>query len=354
LKKIALICLTNIGDGVLLSPCISALKSECSNSYIVLIAKPSVCELYSHDKRISDFIRYTASWFPNYEKKDDGLFGFFKTIIALRKHKFQIALNTTSDLRTNILIKLSGIKNLIVLKSKGGEWLANTVISPASKNMHEADRLQLLAEEFFKKKIIKYPLKIEVSNKSRLEADSIFQQLRIKSMLVIAIHPGANAKFKEWPLDKFIDLGRKILINYNCRLLILGAQGREVKLAEEIVSNLGFKSINLAGKLSLDLLLAVLSKCSLFVGNDSGPMHLAAAAGCPTIGIFGATNYLRFGPYTPKINNNVIHPINFSFEEINDAQKIGSNCLESIPVERVYNRVCILLSKKRKSNENNI
>ena len=115
---------------------------------------------------------------------------------------------------------------------------------------------------------------------------------------LIALAPTANTDLKIWPADRFVDLFRALAAGPlpGARAVVLGGpEPRERPLAAPVLAALP-DAIDLCGALSLPEAAAVLERCALFVGNDSGLMHLAAAAGTPTLGLFGPTPAEQYSP----------------------------------------------------------
>ena len=116
---------------------------------------------------------------------------------------------------------------------------------------------------------------------------------------VIAIGPTANWTGKVWPAARFVTLARLLAgAVAGARIAVFAGPGaQEAALAAPVLAGLE-GAIDLTGRLSLPEAAACLQRCAVFVGNDSGLMHLAAAAGCPTLGLFGASN-ASVGEYAP-------------------------------------------------------
>ncbi|MGZ3638757.1 MAG: glycosyltransferase family 9 protein [Ktedonobacterales bacterium] len=119
---------------------------------------------------------------------------------------------------------------------------------------------------------------------------------------VIALHPGSGSYSlaRRWPVDRYVELGRRLHDTYGARLLLVGGP-EERPLVESLLDLLGRPdwAEDATGALSPHQLALRLSQCALFVGNDSFPMHLAASVGLPTVAIFGPSNADAWGPYTP-------------------------------------------------------
>ncbi len=115
---------------------------------------------------------------------------------------------------------------------------------------------------------------------------------------LIALGPFAgNSVLKQWPLPSFATLGRRLIAG-GARLVVVGGPG-DREQAERLCAEIGPSALVLTGA-SLPQTAALLRRCTLFVGNDSGPMHLAAATGIPVVALFGPSCPHRFRPWTPK------------------------------------------------------
>jgi ADP-heptose:LPS heptosyltransferase len=114
---------------------------------------------------------------------------------------------------------------------------------------------------------------------------------------LIAIAPGAAWPFRRWPEERFIALGRWLQEAYGANIAILAAPA-ELALARRIENGLTKgQTVNLGGRTTIMQMAAVLRRCRLFIGNDSGPIHLAAGVGVPVVGFYGPGEYERFRPW---------------------------------------------------------
>ncbi len=116
---------------------------------------------------------------------------------------------------------------------------------------------------------------------------------------IVALAPTANWLPKIWPVDHFVAAFHALSGGNAIPAVIAGPGETERAIAAPLLAALP-DAIDLVGCLSLPEIAAVLARVSLFVGNDSGLMHLAAAAGAPTIGLFGPTNAAEYGPAGPN------------------------------------------------------
>jgi len=107
---------------------------------------------------------------------------------------------------------------------------------------------------------------------------------------LVAIAPGASFPHKMWPIDRYIAVSRELLQEYGCRFVVVGADA-DRPLGVKLKESLGNCCLDMAGRTTVTQLAALLSLCCLFVGNDSGPAHVASAAGCPCVTVTSALDY---------------------------------------------------------------
>ena len=112
---------------------------------------------------------------------------------------------------------------------------------------------------------------------------------------LVAIHPGSPIPLKRWLPERYAELADWLIAQKRAQVLFVGVKD-EIPIITEIQKFMRAESINIAGKTTLTQLASILHTCNVFIGNDSGPMHLAAAVGAQTIGLYGPGDPTRFGP----------------------------------------------------------
>ncbi len=121
----------------------------------------------------------------------------------------------------------------------------------------------------------------------------------------VAIHPGSGgyAPARRWEAAKWAALADAVAARYGAQIVLVGtgADG-----ADAVHAQMAAPALNLAGQTTLSQLASVLARCDLFLGADSGVMHLAAAVGVPLVALFGPSNHLAWGPWTPDTPTTVV------------------------------------------------
>jgi ADP-heptose:LPS heptosyltransferase len=128
----------------------------------------------------------------------------------------------------------------------------------------------------------------------RQQDQESFGDFFAKGQSLVLLHPTARYIFKAWPLERFAAVS-DWLSGQGMRVALIGNQS-EVLVGQQIVNVSKSKPINLMGKTHLSQLTALMKQSVLLIGNDGGPIHIAAAVGCPVLGLFGPTDPAVWGP----------------------------------------------------------
>jgi len=134
--------------------------------------------------------------------------------------------------------------------------------------------------------------RVPVSAKEYSQVTSLWHQAKLPvNERVIALAPGSKMQAKRWPLELYVELAKRLLEAYpGTHLLIIGGQ-EDCKIAEEIREKVGPRITSFAGQLTVLESAEALRRCALYVGNDSGAMHLAAAMDTKCVAIFSARDH---------------------------------------------------------------
>jgi heptosyltransferase III len=175
------------------------------------------------------------------------------------------------------------------------------------------------------------PVRISLSSKMRAEGQQWLSEHDCHERdYPIAIHPGAGSETKRWPPARFIELARHLAVREKRKLLVIEGPA-EPGLARKIVQTLSLPEVILMEAAPLGLLAAVIERCRLFIGNDSGLAHLASALNVPCVLLFGPTRPEHWAPLGAHVR--VIR----NMQNCNGCFRgSGSHtCLENITVEEI-------------------
>jgi heptosyltransferase-2 len=217
--------------------------------------------------------------------------GFFRGLLELRKRQFDLGFGAGwgGDVRGNLAVWLSGARRRVGYGYAGGEFLLTDIVPPDLARPHVADRnLNLLRH--IGVPLLKDVDALRLTHEEEESAKDLLAHGGItKRDLVIGVHPGAGSAVREWGDERFAEVAKRIVDQFGAKVLWFSdpAKPRPVPAdAGAVAVALPFRQF-----------VAVLSRCQLFICNDSGPMHVAAALKVPVIAVFGPQRPEWFGPY---------------------------------------------------------
>ncbi len=289
MRKILIVNVNWLGDTLFVTPFIRAVREKYPDSYIAVLSHPRCYEILEGNPNINEIIIYDE------RKQHKNILCRFSMVSYLRSKKFDEAFILRRSLSRGLLLLFSKIPVRTGYKSiRAGFLLTKKVDRPAEK-MHKVEYFLNLARAVgIETKNRNY--EISISETDMKKAEKISADTGIKGKRFIALNAGGNWDPKRWPAENFAKLGDEISERSGASVVLTGAE-KDIALAEKISGLMKHKPFILCGKTNLKTLGAIFKKAVCVISNDSGPMHLAAAAGAPVIAIFGPTSPELTGPY---------------------------------------------------------
>ncbi len=293
---ILVIQLGDIGDVVLTLPTIGALGSAFPKRSLVLCVREHARELMEDCPWVHHVLSVNKQR-RKFKAELDHQLQFFR---ALRGHRCDLAIELRTGTRGAVIALLSGARTRIARYANDGTLWRNRLfthlVRPTRENIQYAARHNLnIMAPFGLVETDPRPT-ISVPERRRRKAEALFLKTRIpQDRPLVAVHPFSLWKYKEWRRSEMAALLDRIQSEYNCNLVITGAPN-ERKRAKDLIGICNRKPYNLAGETSIGELPAVFGACSLFIGVDTAALHIAAAVGIPTLGIFGPSSWTNWAP----------------------------------------------------------
>tara|TARA_B100002051_G_scaffold275787_1_gene321008 strand:- start:170 stop:1129 length:960 start_codon:yes stop_codon:yes gene_type:complete len=273
-----------IGDMVIFLPFIESIAKNFNSPVTLLVKESSKANEYlKNNNKINKIINLKRSNKNN--GYHDGILGFLRLIKELKKYSFDKVFIFNSSLRYYLICKFAGIK----------EIHQYPLFKKKEQNIIEAAKSLLLK---------KLNLKVESNPRIFLE-DSSIQKAKEKfnisdKSLNILLGIGGSGPTKRIPSNKFIELIKLTLNEYDCKFfLATGQEEDEQKILNEIILSYNEKCVSL-DKLSISEILPIIKNCRLAVCNDSSFSHFSASLGLPTIVLMSDTPLL-YGNYSPQM-----------------------------------------------------
>ena len=291
IKNILAVRNDRFGEFLLNIPALRALKEAYPGSKLTLVVSPYLRELAG----CLDCADEVITW----ENRNHKFSEVLECSRQLKAKKFDLCVIFNPSREFNIISFLAGIPRRIGYNRKLGILLTRRIEDRKHLGeRHEVEYNLQLAELAGAKTTNPNPaLRI---NQDALKGLSGELGALKDSVSLVAVHPWTSDPIKQWPLDNFYALTRKLMNLPNLKVVIVGGQ-EEMSKAARVFNEKEDGLLNLTGKTSLKQLAAILKRCKLLISGDSGPVHLAASVGTPTIAIFRsdipAKGSKRWGPW---------------------------------------------------------
>jgi heptosyltransferase-2 len=332
MKKILIRSPNWVGDAVMSLPAVSSVCAEFPEAEIVILAKPWVGDLFQEHPRIRKVILYRS---PGVH---EGVWGRWRLSRELKPERFDLAIHLPNSMESALISFLAGIPLRVGYDTDGrGIFLTHRIpVNGKVKREHQVEYYLHLIRSLGIQTLERIP-SLRISPGRKQEAEDILKSVSGGNRPFVGISPGAQyGSAKEWFAERFGELALRISREIGARLLILGSAGDRVS-ASRIEEIAGSAVIDFAGKTTLAQALALISRCRVFVTNDSGLMHAASALAVPLVAIFGSTDPRRTGPLG-RHSRVVYRPLSCA-PCLKTQCPRNRECMEAITVEQVFGEV---------------
>lgn len=279
MKRILVIKLSSLGDIAHALPAVRALK-ERTGADIDWVVQPEYISLLACCPDVDRTIAFPRRNFVR---------GFFPFLRELRREKYDVVVDLQGLMKSALAARLArGQRRVGPAWAREGapRFYAAQPAKAAGPRRHAVDELMDVVQL------------VAPGAPTPPEPQLAFPEVEpdVEPGPHVAFAPFSRWDTKDWPLEKFAELGRRLATEMGCRIRIVGGRDNEAA-GEALASRIGEAARNLCGKTDLPGLCSLLTGMDLLVTVDSGPMHWADALGVPLVAVFGATDPARTGPY---------------------------------------------------------
>ena len=342
MNNLLIIKLRYIGDVLLATPTLRAIKAAWPDVRVtmmvnrgtegVLSGNPDIDEILVLDK-----VSLAAQW---------------RLIVQLRRRRFDTVIDLTDGDRSAFLSWVSGASVRIGFNDEHRRRRVcySAIVPPQPGLRHRIER-DLAALKSLGVPASEQQPKLWLTEEDEASADQLLDRLGIRrERALIILQPGARYWFKAWPAERFAELADRLASEYDCQVLIGGSKDEEA-LAQRIHEAATSRPVSIAGRTTLKQFASIAKRAALFVGNDSGAMHIAAAMGTPMVALFGPSNPDEWGPRGDRVQvlykgldcRACFHPT---------CNRGEQNCMKQLSVVAVYTAASQLLASGVPSGQN--
>jgi heptosyltransferase-2 len=331
-----------VGDSLMTIPALRALRRVLPDAHITLVIRPGTKGIFFEADFIDDVLVY--------DRKN--AFSVVPQVREWKRRKFDLAVLFQNAFEAALIPFLAGVPLRLGYATESRQaLLTHPLPLPEWRDeRHEVFYylylVTALEQMLFGRSAIceaEPDPTIQISAARKAQAAELLRAYGVSEEdAVVAICPGSiNSRAKRWPVESYATLADR-LIESKRRVLLIGSKD-EIDVSEDVTRRMREQPIVLTGKTTLDQISAVLDRADLIVTNDTGPAHLGAALGRPTIVIFGPTNPLTTRPFAPEA---VIlrHPPECAPCMLRDCP-IDHRCMTAITVDEVFEQSHALLKR---------
>lgn len=313
------------------TPAVRGIRKRFPNTHVSLLAKPWVVPVFENSEHIDRLLIYDD------KGRHKGVLGKFRLARDLKKYHFDAAILLQNAFEAALITFLAGIPLRIGYNTDVRQFLLTHAVSCTNeiKEKHQTEYyLNIIREIGMEEDNLELYLKLNQKDRFRAEKTLLEHHLSDDDKLV-GINPCATyGPAKQWPYDRYARLADKIQAFTKGRVIIFGGPN-DRHLGENISQRMEHRPLDLTGKTSLSEAMALIEKCDLFITNDSGLMHVAAALDVPLIAVFGSTNSITTGPSNQ--NSRIVQvPLECSPCLRPECPKGHLDCMDQISVEMVF------------------
>lgn len=343
-KKLLIIRIDLIGDFIIFSPMLSYYRKLYSDHLIILLVNKINEELAERFDNVDKIIPFDRVKFTN------NVFYYRNLLLKIKRENFNIAIYPTYSREPigDYLIKISEAKQRIGFdgdlsnlsarqKEKNNKYytkltkINNNITSEIEKNRKFLEVLDIKVDDCV-------PSLIPFTDDEQ-KAIHVLLENNIDSEAKFAvICPGAGDIRRMWPLGKYYQLINWLKKEKKSEIVVCGSEN-ERYLVEQIKENINFPVADIVGRTPLLTLAAILKRAYIYVGNDTGPAHLAASVGIPTVCIIGGGHPGRFFPWGDLSKNKIVYYQMACFGCDWICKYDIAKCVQNISVDQVINTI---------------
>ncbi len=284
-----------LGDAVMSIPALREIRRAYAGWEIVILARPWVADLYGREDFCDRLLPYENNG------RHAGWRGKFRLAAELRAERFDTAILLQNAFDAALLVWMARIPNRIGYARDGrGLLLTKALAVPARGEIPVHERyyyLELLRRAGIISNLpVCDEIRLGAAPQAAAEGQQYWRRQGVSAARWIGVSPGAAyGSAKRWFPERFAETASALAERLDADVAVFGSAG-EAELCAQVARQIGARAHDVAGRTTLAEFIQLAAACTVFLTNDSGAMHVAAALGIPTVAVFGATNDETTGP----------------------------------------------------------
>lgn len=331
-----------LGDAVMCEPALGLVRTLFPEADVTLLVKPGIADLLAHHPAVNRTLVYDD------RGRHAGLAGKWTLAGVLRRHRFDLAILFQNAFEAALLSFLAGIPRRFGYATDGRGLLLTDPVSPQGRKggKHQVEYYWDMLKPLGGQGAPPAP-RLFVTPE---EADAMKTRLGDAGIapgdVLIGVNPGSTyGQAKRWLPERYAEVVNRLVKDTQARVrgrvavAILGAKGEE-RLGKSIAGQIKARTVVCSGQTTVRELLALVKRCQLFLTNDTGPMHVAAAFNVPLVAVFGPTDWQATSPYRVEAQL-VRQPVACAPCLLRECP-IDHRCMTAVTVDQVYRAATML------------
>ncbi len=285
-----------LGDLVMSGPALHAIRETFPDAHLAVLVRRELASFFDGARWVDEVISYRLR---------GGLTGLSDQLAIVRRiraGRFDLAVAFPSSFQSALWMAFAGVRRRAGYQADHRGFMLTHKVAPRAdvERAHQAHHWLTMVAETIGAEGAAEAYRLEVNPKSREKMRAWLANRRVRpERPLIALAPvAAYGPAKEWPMERYAALADIIAARHGAECVLMGGP-EDLAQCQRIAAQCTRSALVAAGETTVGELIALLSLCQGFAGNDSGCMHLAGALGLPTVAIFGSTNPARTGPMGP-------------------------------------------------------
>jgi heptosyltransferase-2 len=325
-----------LGDAVMCEPALTGVRAIFPQAEITLLVKPGIADLLAQHPAVNRTLVYDD------RGRHAGLVGKWTLAGVLRRHRFDLAILFQNAFEAALISFLAGIPRRFGYATDGRSLLLTDPVAVPSRAAlrHQAEYYWDLLKPLGGQGPAPAPRLVVTPDESALIARRLADAGIGASDLVIGVNPGSTyGHAKRWLPDRYAEVVNRVVKDTQVRsgsrvgVVIVGAKGEE-QLGKAIADQIKTRTVVCSGQTTVRELMALVKRCQLFLTNDTGPMHVAAAFKVPLVAVFGPTDWQTTSPFGVDAKL-VRQPVSCAPCLLRECP-IDHRCMTGVTVEQVY------------------
>jgi heptosyltransferase-2/heptosyltransferase-3 len=290
IRSVLVLRLDRIGDLLMSLPALRDLRAALPAARIRL-AVPAWSADVARSAPVDEVLVWSPPWSGRASEGRDSWAALLRKARGLRGQGLDLALDLQGDVRASLLLWLSGARERVGYANTGGDYLLTRVV-PLEERISWVEQNRRAVAMALGGEVAAAARENPIGAGERAQAERLLAE-RGAGRPLVGLHPGGGRSIKQWDLARWAEVAARLQREFGATVVLTGSAA-DAPLAARVAQGLAAPPLDLTGRLGVRETMAVIAALDLFLSPDTGPMHMAAAVGTPSVSVFGPSDPARY------------------------------------------------------------